>query len=194
MNREPSPQRQAKLLTPAQVRALYHERMEADFPPDELKPLSMMEALLSQKRYDCYGFFEGDDILAYAYFVRLGRWALLDYYAVRDDLRDTGVGSAFLQGLIGGPLQGLDCVLVEVDDPDAAPDPDERTHRERRRQFYLRNGLWDTGVRVWLFFVDYRVLAMPAKRHPLPEAIREIYAALYHSMLTDEFYDKWVRL
>lgn len=181
-----------RLLTPAQIRALYRERLAEDFPSNELKPLSAMEELLNEGRYDCYGCFEGDAILAYAYFVRLDRNALLDYYAVRRDLRDKGVGSAFLRALIEGPLQGPDCTLVEVEDPDAAPDPTGRARRERRRQFYLRNGLVDTGVRARAYDVDYRLLALPPQ--PDPEAVRKIYAALYHSFMSDQLYDKWVRV
>ena len=98
-------------LSLAQTRALYHERMTRDFPPDELKPLAMIERALARDEYISYGAVSGGDIWAYAYFVKLKEqgkpYALFDYFAVRQDLRDQGVGSGFLQALISGPLLRL---------------------------------------------------------------------------------------
>ena len=97
-------------LTLLQLRVLYARRMVEDFPPDELKPLWMIERALDEGRYSCFGWFEGGEILAYALFVRLGRTALFDYYTVRRDLRDSGDGSRFIRALIERPLAGMDCV------------------------------------------------------------------------------------
>ena len=85
-------------LSLPQIRALYRERMKQDFPPDELKPLAIIEKALARDEYVCYGAVNGNDILAYAYFVKLKEqgkpYALFDYYAVRQDIRDRGVGIA----------------------------------------------------------------------------------------------------
>ena len=117
-------------LSLPQIRALYRERMTRDFPPDELKPLAMIEKALARDEYVCYGAVNGGGILAYAYFVMLKEngkpYALFDYYAVRQDIRDRGVGSRFMQALIAGPLREMDCVLLEVDDPDCAKTPEEK--------------------------------------------------------------------
>ena len=176
-----------------QARTLYNERLKRDFPPDELKPFSAIEAALREGRYACYGWCEGDDILAYAFFVTLGQWALLDYYAVRKDLRDTGLGSGFLKALVPGPLEGFDCALVEVEDPDAADNPDERARRDRRLRFYLRNGLAETGVRAVTFGVEYRVLTMPLGPKPDDEAVRRVYYELYRAVMSDAWCRRWVK-
>ena len=84
------------------VRQLYTERLREDFPPDELKPLSAIEEMLCRGRYVCYGAADGDEILAYAFFVKNGKNALADYFAVRRDLRDRGIGSRFIGELIAG--------------------------------------------------------------------------------------------
>ena len=181
-------------LTLSEVRGIYKTRMVEDFPPAELKPLSAIESMLSQGRYACYGFCAGEGILAYAFFVKLGRWALLDYYAVRRDSRDQGLGSRFLGELISGPLQSFDCALAEVDDPDFAAEPQELAIRNRRKAFYLRNGLWETGVRASTFGVPFQLLALPVGERMDGESIRRVYAALYHSVLPDWLYDKQIRI
>ncbi len=113
-------------LTSDEVRRLYGERLTADFPPDEVKSLGVIEGAIARGGYACYGAVRDGEILAYAFFVIRAPHALFDYYAVRADLRDTGVGSRFIRALMDGPLQAYDCVLLEVDDPDAADSPAER--------------------------------------------------------------------
>ena len=189
---------EVRALPMERVRELYERRMTRDFPRNELKPLDMLERAARQGRYDCYGAMAGEEILAYALFVRLedgqGRCALLDYYAVRDDLRDRGVGSAFLRALVDGPLSGLDWALLEVDDPDLAPDALERERRNRRLDFYLRNGMADTSVRAAVYGARFRVLSMPVGEKPSPGRTAALYEALYRVMLTPEMYRRLVRI
>ena len=181
-------------LPPEQVRALYRRRMTADFPPDELKPLSAIERALARGKYACYGAMDGEDTLAYAFFVKLGEQALFDYYAVARELRGQGIGSRFMQALIAGPLRDMDCVLLEVDDPDFAPDAAELDNRRRRLDFYLRNGLADTGLRARVWRVEYRILALPVGRLPSRRQAREIYTSLYRAIMPPEIYAAMVEL
>lgn len=181
-----------RTLDAGQIRALYAQRLKRDFPPDELKPLSRIERALARGEYICYGAFDGGAILAYAFFVLMGRKALFDYFAVDEALRDRGIGSRFLRALIGGPLSGMDCVLLEVDDPGAAPTSEERQVRERRLAFYLNNGLEDTHARATVYGVDYVILSLPVGPAPDPEQARRVYADLYRAILPPRFYDRWV--
>ena len=187
-----------RMLSPAQVRTLYEERLRDDFPPDELKPLWIIERAIARGEYVCYGAAEGEQTLAYAFFVRLefsnGTCALLDYYAVRKDLRGKGMGGGFLQALIAGPLKGMTCVLLEVDDPDCAADAQERMIRERRLRFYLRNGLTDTAVTAVVYGVSYRILVLPVGVASSPEETRRVYAAIYRAMLPAKIYAEKVEI
>lgn len=183
-----------RVLTLPQLRELYAQRMVEDFPPDELKKLDAIERAVGEGKYVCYGFFDGEAILAYACFVRLEASALVDYYAVRRDVRGRGVGSRFIRALIDGPLRGFDCVLLEVDDPDAAPDARELAVRRRRLRFYEKNGLVDTGARATVFHVDFRILALPVGEMPDTAEAERVYAALYRSILPEHVYRRMVRI
>ena len=172
-------------ITLNQIRALYFHQMPMDFPAEEIKPLAMIEQSFALGQYHGYICRQGDKTLAYALFVGMGKHALFDYYAVRQDLRGQGLGSAFIQALIDGPLQSKDVVLLEVEDPDCATTPQDKNKRERRLYFYLRNRLSDTGVRSIVNHVPYRVLSLPME-HPMAKAdIRRIYAELYKTTLPD---------
>ena len=181
-------------LTVDEIRRLYAERLTDDFPPDELKPLSIILRALSAGRYVCYGAVKDDRILAYAFLVRLDPNALFDYFAVEKDLRAKGIGSRFLQRMISGPLKEFDHVLLEVDDPDLAEDETEHSVRMRRLSFYLRNGLAETSVRATVWHVGYRILALPLGVIPGPDETKQIYASLYRLMMPKTVYDKMVSI
>ena len=185
-------------LSLLRVRELYAERMVRDFPRNELKPLPMIERALARGEYACYGAVRDGEVLAYAFFVlqRDGavRCALFDYYAVREDLRDHGVGSAFIRALIRGPLADLDCVLLEVDDPAYAPDARELEIRNRRLEFYLRNGLSDTAVTAEVFRAPFRILSLPVGERLTPRQAGRYYALLYRCMLPAPVYKRAVKI
>ncbi len=173
---------EVRTLTLFQVREVCARQLTEDFPPDEQRPMSMIERLLDLGRYSCFGCFDGEKMTAYAFFASLENNVLLDYFSVEKSLRDRGLGSRFLQALIAGPIREADCALVEVEDPDFAPDPHELENRKRRLRFYLRNGLTDTGVRVTTNHVEYRLLALPVGHVPDGEAVLSLYKSIYRAM------------
>lgn len=177
-----------------QIRKLYSERLKRDFPPDGIKPLARIERAFARGAYVCYGAMDGGAILAYAFFVVAGKRALFDCFAVAEALRDRGIGSRFIRELMDGPLSQMDCVLLEVDDPDHGQGDEEVSLRNRRLAFYLRNGLMDTGVRAKVYGVDFRILSLPVGHRPPFNEAREIYAELYHTILPPKLYQKWVIL
>ena len=83
----------------AQVEALYKTRLKKDFARNELRPLVSLHRSWEKDAYDCYGLFCGEEILGYAFFVRLGKHYLLDYLAIAEGHRDEGLGSLFLRQL-----------------------------------------------------------------------------------------------
>ena len=171
----------------AQVEALYRTRLKKDFVRNELKPLISMRRSWEKNAYDCYGLYDGEEILGYAFFVRLGNSALLDYLAIAEEHRGEGLGTVFLRQL-SACLRETDCVLVEVEDPEKAADGETRLQRERRRQFYLRGGWRETGLCSVLFGADYRILEIPRGQEHSAEQLRQVYTELYRSCLPGFFF------
>ena len=177
-----------------QVREVYNLYMTEDFPPDELKPLHIIEKGLDSGKYACYGFFNGQSLAAYAFLITSGKDVLIDYYSVEKTLRDRGLGSRFLKALIDGPLKESRCALLEIDDPDHATDPREGEKRMSRLRFYERNGLKDTKVRSAVHHVDYRVLVLPVGSIPFGQDALSIYLSIYHSMLAGTDFEKKLQI
>ena len=171
----------------AQVERLYKSRLKKDFARNELRPLASLRRSWEKDAYDCYGLFAGEEILGYAFFVRLGKNYLFDYRGIAEGCRDQGLGSIFL-GQLAAELTEADCVIGEVEDPDKAKDEQTRAVRERRLQFYLRSGYRETELRSVVFGVDYRLLEVPTGITHMADELRTIYTELYRSILPAPFF------
>ena len=107
-----------RLLDAAGARQLYESRMARDFPPGELKPFAAMEELLAAGLYEPLTFTDdAGAVLAYAWQVVLpGQQAgLVDYFAVRSDLRGSGIGTRALHLLQAHYAPRLAALLLECE-------------------------------------------------------------------------------
>lgn len=170
-----------------QVDSLYKSRLVKDFAENERKPLSSMKESREKGNYDCYGLFEGEEILGYAFFVSNGDNCLLDYFAIKEDRRNEGLGSIFLKQLTAC-MEKEKYVIVEVEDPNQANSFDEKTLRNRRLQFYVRNGYMETTLESSVFGVSYRLLEASNSVPHSAKNIRTAYIELYRIILPEEFF------
>ena len=171
----------------SQIEILYNCRMKKDFPPDELKPLHMIRRLWTKRAYECFGLFGGNGILGYAFFLRSGKNYLFDYFAIAEERRDEGLGSLFI-GQLSDFAQEADCIVAEVEDPEKALDEETRRQRERRLQFYLRNGFRKTQLTSTVFGVDFLILEVPAAVEHTDEEVSRIYTELYRNSLPGQLF------
>ncbi len=104
--------------------------------------------------------------------------ALLDYYAMEPDFRAKGYGSAFF-GAVCGRMPGL---FLEVEDPKAALDEEDKVTRLRRIAFYARNGCAMAGLYSEVGGARYRIMTGP-ETSLSGEAARTALASLYGGML-----------
>ena len=147
------------LLNRQEIIDIYNKYMIEDFPPDELKPLSSILDMLSRGIYSCYGLFEGEKLLAYAYLTVLDDFVLVDYLAVTKTLRGGGIGTKLLT-LLKELLKGK-TILIECENPLFAKENQEKITQIRRLDFYKRNCFIQTNVTSVLFGVNYTILTYP---------------------------------
>ena len=187
-----------------EIKDIYRKHLVHDFPLDERRPFPRIAKHYREHRYEGFGgYSEAGELLCYAmFYVKTGpggrRVCLFDYLAVVAGFRDGGVGSAFLKGL-GKMFPRTGCAFVEVEDPERAADPNQRSERERRMQFYLRNGFLDTGLNARVFGVDYRILEVPLPANAdwhihSTEEMRRDCEMVYQSMFPRIVYDRFCEL
>lgn len=179
------------LLTKKQVKQVYKTYLIKHFPKDEVKPLSAILRAMKRGNYLCYGLMEGNDILCYGFLVKRQEDYLLDYLASREDMRSRGLGAEFLKRLPELLPEG-ESLLVEVEDPAFGQSPEEQALRTRRVNFYLRNGLLNTGARGRTFGVEFLLLELVLKEPHTPEQIRHLYLGHYETLLPPRVFRKMV--
>ena len=170
-------------LTKAETEKIYHELMSRHFPAEEIKPWSKISELWDKGRYFAYSWEENGEFLGYALLYQANDgYLLLDYYAVLSQERNKGYGSRFLH-VLGEELQEESGIIIEVEDPAYAADEETRKLRERRINFYLRNGCVRSGVLSQAAGVEYVILYLPGCRAADKEDIRTHLLNIYREVL-----------
>lgn len=145
--------RQAELR---EIEGIYNTYMVKDFPPLELKPLKSIEEAVKKGWYKVYLACDKNEIKGYANIAFCGEGIyFLDYFAVMENVRGTGVGTAFFNHLPS--VTNAKCILLEVESVESAKNEAEAELRKRRIAFYKRSGCVDTGCVYNVFGVEYNV-------------------------------------
>lgn len=193
-----------KLLNEKEIEHIYRNYLLKHFPAEEIKPLDRIVKMYRENHYAAYGMYEDEELSGYAFCtVAPGcNQVLLDYLAVLEDKRSTGVGGKILCQLremflnTPGENHGVDIagILIETEDIDFAKDQKEREKRRRRNSFYEKNGAVITQVKSQIYGVNYRNWQLPV-REILPEKkCLDNLQKIYHIMVPDEQYEKNVCL
>lgn len=162
--------------------------MQRQFHAGELKSLDRLYELEAEGAYEAYGLRQGDALIAYALLGHTKDHSryLLDYYAVLPEYQNAGWGSRCL-ALLREKLPG-DALLLEVEDPDFAPDAAELEHFCRRIRFYGHNGCVSTKIRVKLFGFDYAIMQLPIRRALEKGEVFAAMQSLYDVLVPPEYH------
>lgn len=186
-----------KQLSIHEISEVYHHHLKHDFPDNERKPLFVMKNLAKRNLYLCYGLFDSidDSLKAYAFLARAeqGSSLLLDYFATVADVRGLGFGSQLLQGL-SSELPDTAGILAEVEHAADGRDPAERVTRQRRIDFYCRNGFVHSRVNGVIFGVHYDIVYLPVQHSADDPFILRELAELYRTMLPTFMFEANVHL
>ena len=174
---------------------IYNTWMKQQFHQDELKSLHHIEVMCARGEYAVYGMWEGENLLAYALLGRTvgGNDVLLDYYAVLPQYQDRGYGGVFL-GKLREKLEDVDNIIIEVENPEFAQNPQEKEKEQRRIRFYEKNACEYTDIRVNLFGFEYVIMVLPVRDRETDDAILNQLSAIYHVFFPKEVYQKYVKI
>ena len=180
-------------LNEKELTRVYLDEMRRDFPPTELKPLSMILNSEANGTAHTWGVFDGETLAAYLLMVRPAgsRVSQLDYFAVLPEYRAAGLGAQLLADLPQHE-RGAQAILIEAECPEKA---DDEAMAVRRLGFYARCGAVDTGWTEHLFDAWFRVLVLPAKGETLDaETANKELADCYSRVMGADKWRRYVRL
>lgn len=124
------------------------------FPRAERKPFGIMKRKARKGVMELLAVADGRETVGLAITVLYRDLVLLDYFAISRSCRGMNYGSralALLKERYGGKRLLLEIELLD----ERAPNREDRV---RRKQFYLRNGMLETGIRAVVFRVPMEVL------------------------------------
>lgn len=133
-----------------QVYTLY----EGAYPREEKKPLDMMENLADQGKMELLAIVEDGEFVGLAMNMLSEKTALLDYLAITPEKRCGGHGSVAIQMLTERFKDKKYILEIEMQDDKA----ENAWLRKRRKEFYLRNGLKETGLFVHAYETDFELI------------------------------------
>lgn len=123
------------------------------FPKEERIPWPLLRLNARRNGVDLTAFLDGDTFCGFTYSVTAGNLHFLLFFAVADNLRSKGYGTAILSLL----KEEYGTVVLNIEPFVAdAPNLPERHHRYG---FYRHNGFYDTGYHVWEVGGMFRVLS-----------------------------------
>ena len=128
-----------KILSNELLLLWYEKFLKEDFVSDEIKPIENILTLIKKGRYEVYGVFQDDEMIAYASFWKKENinLVLLDYLGVSKKYRNQGVGSKIL--VLIKEILGNMPYVVEAEIPTGSSLEEDKI-RKRRIEFYERNG------------------------------------------------------
>ncbi len=121
-----------------QMQRIYYEA----FPPREVIPFSEILKKYEEGVEVLYLCRKNEEVVAIAFFAVYDEPSLLllDYFAVKTEVRGNGIGSRFLSKLLGycSEKYATSLIMAEVEDPNFG---EKRNMKDERIRFYQRLGM-----------------------------------------------------
>lgn len=180
-----------KEFTKEELELVYNRHLCADFPPEELKPLPVMHRLWAQGCYHPCGVVDdAGELLGYAFLWDSEGYVLLDHLGVLQTRRNDGLGSKMLR-LLQQTCAKRDGIIMEAEAPGGGV---EDVIRNRRLNFYRRNGCRFLPHDAWVFGMHFRVLLLDTSGRDTNEAALAAHQKLYQNYLTAQQMQELVRV
>lgn len=144
---------------------------KTEFPRYERKPLWIVRMKHRKGEADIWVIEHQGEFAGFAITVNELDMVLLDYFAISEDKRSGGLGGRALKLLQEKYENKRFFLEIECEDDSA----ENAAERVRRKAFYLRNGMFEIGVKANVYTVDMELLGYNC------DVTFEDYEKLYHA-------------
>lgn len=144
---------------------IYKERIEKDFPPEEIPSLFVFERWIKEYIFECYTFdteVDGNKYTDIGYLVvrKVNDVVFIMVLAIDDSVRGKGLGNKMLNEFKSFIKGNVNIIILEAENPEEKDINDkEKEVREKRIKFYKDLGFKITkNLKYLLVKVDYKIL------------------------------------
>lgn len=130
---------------------------ETAFPVEEQVPYDELPYLLEKLSIDYTAYYDGETMVGLTMVLHLAKYNWGWYFAVREPLRGMGYGQEILTTILEKYREKRPFV-IDIESP-RQPDAPNPEQRQRRYNFYLRNGLRDTMTSRTYNGITYTILS-----------------------------------
>ncbi len=176
-----------------EITNIFNKFIVNDFPKNEVKPLARMISMYERKTYICFEIKDDEKFVGYAFFVKLNKSYLLDYFAIAKDLRGEGYGSKALNLIKESFEEKVDVIIIESENPEYAKNMEEYTIQSKRIKFYKSCNCNMTKIKANTFLSEYNIFTLCDKINDETE-IKERYINIYWSMVDEDTLKKFVKI
>lgn len=134
----------------SQIKNLYLD----NFPKKERKPIWYLSHLIKTGRGELLKILLQNQICGFIFVLITSDTVLIDYLAIDKKFQGNGIGSAICDILRKRYAEKL--AFLEIEFPNEKYE--NNNQRVRRKKFYLKNGLFETCVRVHAYGTEMEVL------------------------------------
>ena len=149
------------------------------FPASEKKPFSMIVNMYRKGTTDVWRFTRDGKFAGLIITINGEKHILLDYLAVEESQRGTGIGSEILQRM----RKHYDGKGVFLEIESVYEDCDNKAQRIRRKHFYEKCGMTSMEVFAWLFGVKMELMGFDC--HLTFDEYHAFYRDNYHQWAAD---------
>lgn len=132
---------------------------ENAFPDVEKKSFDWMMKLAQEGKMEIKAITEDNEFVGLIILMVTDTTALVDYFAIAEEKRCGGYGGKTIRAI--AQYYGKKKLILEIEKED--PDASNAIDRKRRKMFYLKNGLKETGLFVNIYYTDFELLTLDGK-------------------------------
>lgn len=126
------------------------------FPKAERKPFAMILRSWCENRGEIYGVFSGDKFAGLVLTLISPNAVLLDYLAILPKFQSQKIGGAVLANLM--QIYENKTIFCEIESTENLENF-EKSNKFRRKNFYLKNGFKNLGIKISLWGVKMELLS-----------------------------------
>lgn len=182
-----------KVLNLHEIEEIHTKHIPLSFPKDEIRELKNITKLYNSGNYLAIGGYIDGVLKIYGFFVVFDKNYLMDYLAVVEEQKGQGFGTEFLEKIVP-MISPFNLFFLEVEQVEKAPNQEEKLIRQRRINFYKRNGFSLSGIKADVWKVPFAMMYYGENGKFSDDLMEEMSIKLYKTIFPPKTYKEKIRV